>query len=228
MAGSGIGPAAAQSDPDLIEAGRTVVLGPPPAACGRCHGKDGAGDERAAVPRIGGQSWFYLRKQLDDFAAGTRPSEVMAPIARALTPEQRFSVSLYYEAQRGPPWPPLPPHGDPEAIQIGGALSGAGAPERGVRACILCHAAQGRGFPPAFPYLAGQVAAYTARQMQLWKQGLRRNDPLDVMGVIGRALSDEEIEAIAVYFSRVRPPVDSLNKAEPADPVPPAPIPGTP
>lgn len=143
----------------------------------------------------------------------------MTPVARALAPEQWLAAAAYYEAQHDTPWPPQE-RADPLAVQVGGALSGIGAPQRGVRACIVCHADQGKGFPPSYPYLAGQQAAYTARQMLLWKQGARRNDPLDVMGEIARALSDDEIRGVAAYFARVRPPLESINRAEPTEPVP--------
>lgn len=222
LAGWG-GDLAAQVDPSVIEAGRSIVAGetvPRELACQRCHGLDGAGYREAGAPRLAGQSWFYLAKQLADFAAGTRPSREMEPIARALAPEQRLAAAAYFEAQRHTPWPPQPPVDDPLALQAGGGLSGIGAPDRNVRACILCHASAGRGLPPSFPYLAGQQAAYTERQMLLWKEGLRRNDPLGVMAEIARALSIEEIRAVALYFARVRPPLESISRAEPTEPVP--------
>jgi cytochrome c553 len=47
-------------------------------ACSTCHGSDGAGNERAAVPAIGGQHYSYLLAQLDGFAAGHRAHPPLA------------------------------------------------------------------------------------------------------------------------------------------------------
>ncbi len=217
------GAAVAQVDPAVVAAGRSIVQGqtvPAARSCGRCHGVDGAGNADIDAPRIAGQSWFYLAKQLADFAAGVRPSEVMEPVARALTPDQRLAAAAYFASLHDTPWPPQPPVDDPLLLQAGGALSGIGAPERGVRACIVCHADAGKGLPPSFPYLAGQHVGYLEREMLLWKEGRRRNDPLGVMAEIARAMTVDEIRAVAIYFARARPPLESISRAEPIDPIP--------
>ncbi len=202
---------------DAEQAGRRLALhGDEAVRCARCHGPLGQGDAPAGVPRLAGQSRFYLHKQLDDFAAGTRPSDKMQPIARALSDQQREQAAAYYASLRDVPYPPRPA-ADPWLLQQGGALSGGGAAARNVRACVLCHAVAGSGYPPSFPYLAGQHAGYTARQMQLWKQGLRRNDPLDVMGEIARNLSDDEIRGLALYFARVRLPPEIISDLTPGE-----------
>ena len=202
----------------MIEAGRAIVMGNTAvSACADCHGVLGQGDREKNHPRLAGQSRFYLRKQLEDFAMETRPSEDMQPIAEALTAEQREAVAAYYASVPKAPYPPQP-QGDPLLLQRGGVLSAVGVPERGIRACALCHADAGAGIPPSFPYLAGQFANYTARQLRLWKQGLRRNDPLQVMANIARLLSDEEIRGLALYFARVRLAPEAINDLTPAAP----------
>ncbi len=202
----------------VIEAGRAIVMGNTAvSACADCHGVLGQGDREENHPRLAGQSRFYLRKQLEDFAAGARPSEDMQPIAEALTAEQREAVAAYYASIPKALFPPQP-QGDPLLLQRGGVLSAIGAAERGIRACALCHADAGAGIPPSFPYLAGQFADYTERQLQLWKQGLRRNDPLQVMADIARLLSDEEIRGLALYFARVRLAPEAINDLTPSEP----------
>lgn len=210
------------ADPEAVEAGRRIALGETEAPkCARCHGERGEGNPAAGHPRLTAQSRFYLLKQLEDFAAGTRPSEDMEPIARKLTSDQRSAAAAYYASVREAPYPPRP-EGDPLLLQCGGTLSAVGSPQRGIRACALCHAGAGTGIPPSFPYLAGQYADYTARQLLLWKRGRRHNDPLDVMGEIARKLSDTEIQGLALYFARVRLPSDSINDLTPAEPWPPS------
>jgi cytochrome c553 len=41
--------------------------------------------------------------------------------------------------------------------------------------------------------------------MQLFKRGVRANDPLAVMRDIAEELSDEDIRAVALYFEWLRP-----------------------
>jgi cytochrome c553 len=64
------------------------------AACSGCHGSAGAGT--GAIPRLAGQRVAYLRKQLDDYAAGRRngsDATAMQLIAAALTPAQRAAAA---------------------------------------------------------------------------------------------------------------------------------------
>jgi len=188
------------------EAGRAVVVGggeQPVTPCFPCHGLEGAGDSAGAFPRMAGQPGYYLYKQLLDYAAGTRPNEVMGPIAKQLTDKQAEDVAAWYAAAKAPyaPVPEIPE--DVRALAEG--INRNGLPERGVQACALCHGAEGQGFPPGIPALMGQYAPYTELQLRLWKEGKRHNDPLGVMSTIARALNDEEIRALALYFETRRP-----------------------
>lgn len=200
-----------------VENGRRIALqGPKEVRCARCHGKLGQGDGPGGHPRIANQSRFYLQKQLEDFASEARPSEEMTPVAKALTEAQRAAVAAYYASIRKAPYPPRP-RGEPWLLQQGGVLSAIGSAKRSIKACNLCHASAGTGIPPSYPYLAGQFANYTERQLQLWKQGLRRNDPLELMADIAEKLSDEEIRGLALYFARVRVPSEQINDLTPAE-----------
>jgi cytochrome c553 len=180
------------------------VRGRPDHACFTCHGYDGVADPSGAFPRIAGQPAWYLFKQLEDYAAGTRPNAIMSPIARALSGEEMHKVAAWYALQAGAPYYPRPV-AEPLTLQRGGALSAVGDPERGIRACADCHAPGGTGAPPSFPYLAGQYAPYQILQLELWREGVRRNDPLGVMAAIARRMSDDQIRAVSLYFEAARP-----------------------
>jgi cytochrome c553 len=189
-----------------LEAGRAVVVGGEGAAntpCFLCHGLDGVGDSAGAFPRLTGQAAFYLYKQLADYASGARPNDVMGPIARELSESQMADVALYYSALEAAHVPP--PAVAPEVLARGRALAEKGLPEADVTACNLCHGQDGAGDPPLFPYLAGQYAPYTQLQLQLWQQDERRNDALDVMREIAKALSAADINAVALYYETLRP-----------------------
>jgi cytochrome c553 len=189
-----------------LEAGRAVVVGGKESSvtpCFMCHGLDGGGDSAGAFPRLTGQAAFYMYKQLVDYASGTRPNEVMSPIAQQLTEPQMADVAYYYSVVDAPF--ASRPSVDPALLERGRKLAEDGLEEAGVEACNLCHGRNGTGDPPLFPYLAGQYAPYTELQLQLWQEGVRANDPLDVMAEIADALSDEDIRAVALYYEGLRP-----------------------
>ncbi|QKT04661.1 cytochrome c4 [Ectothiorhodospiraceae bacterium 2226] len=204
---AGLAAAAAHAEPDL-ENGRAIAMGGgpggPQTACFTCHGAEGEGDRAAAFPRLAGQSGFYLYKQLQDYAYGHRPNEVMTPIARELSDSDMEDVAAYYAALTDVPYGE-PGEADPELLQRGGQLSAIGSREQGIQACVNCHGPGGAGMAPSFPYLAGQHANYTELTLHQWKNRLRRNDPLGVMEEIVRRMSDEDIRAVALYFEQVRP-----------------------
>ena len=70
-------------------------------------------------------------------------------------------------------------------------------------ACTACHGPQGQGGNSIFPRLAGQPAAYIARQLEDFKRGIRKNP---VMTSPGGGLSATDMRALASYFSTVDPP----------------------
>lgn len=194
------------------ERGRAVVVGAGLAdgkmACLGCHRLNGAGDGTAAFPRLTGQPGWYLYKQLKDYAAGTRPNEVMSPIAKALDDQQAQDVAAYYAAQTAPY--AAPPEVDGLTLQRGAALSAVGDAERGIQACVNCHGPAGIGMPPSYPYLAGQYAGYGELQLRLWQEGTRNNDPGDVMEIIAKLMTPEDIRAVSLYFETVRPPLPGV------------------
>lgn len=191
---------------NLIERGRGVVVGANTASvqssCVACHKLDGVGDPVAAFPKLSGQSAGYLEKALEDYASGVRPNDVMTPIAKALSREDRRAVSAYYAAQRGSP-SPAPPQPLPAALQTGALLDSIGRGQ--IQACQNCHGPLGRGLPPAYPALAGQHATYLEQQLHAWKTGERKGDPDNVMRGIALKLSDEDIRSLARYFERLPP-----------------------
>lgn len=200
-------PEAAQPAPGDAAAGRAVAMGGDRMAgwaCVSCHGLRGEGDGSGGFPRLSGQSAWYLYKQLQDYAAGTRPNAVMTPIARALTEGEMRDVAAWYAAQADARFPPAE-RPNARLLQTGGAIAAVGVPARGVTACVNCHGMHGEGSPPSIPALAGQYAPYTALQLRLWKQGERRNGPLGVMAQVAAGLTEAEIDAVAAYYATLRP-----------------------
>ena len=78
-----------------------------------------------------------------------------------------------------------------------------------VRACGVCHRAEGTGGPENAS-LAGLPAAYIIQQMADFKSGARRfsgprRSPVVLMNAVARAVTPDEVAEAAAYFSSLRP-----------------------
>jgi cytochrome c553 len=74
--------------------------------------------------------------------------------------------------------------------------------------CFICHGAEGESSSPVFPRLAGQHAAYVARQLADYKSGRRKNGTMQPMV---EDLSAADFAALGAYFESRTPvahPVD--------------------
>lgn len=69
--------------------------------------------------------------------------------------------------------------------------------------CFLCHGMQGESATELFPRLAGQNAAYIAKQLANFKSGERRSE---VMPRMVTALTPQDMDALGLYFSRQHSP----------------------
>ncbi|MCD1639415.1 c-type cytochrome [Pseudomonas stutzeri] len=174
---------------------------PAAMACATCHGADAMGMAAAGFPRLAGIDAGYSRKQLDDFRSGARNNPIMQPIAAALSDEEMDAVAATLEAMPAPAFAAI---GRAEAAEgVGARLALRGAWERNIPECVACHGPGGMGVGASFPPLAGQSAGYLGAQLNAWRQGTRKNDPNDLMGHIARAMSDDEVQAVAEYFANV-------------------------
>jgi cytochrome c553 len=200
-AGAARGEADAEAGKRIATEGNAEGTAPP---CASCHGEQGEGQasEAGVFPRLAGLSPAYAAKQIEDFRQGRRVNEVMQPIAEALTPEEARDVAGYYAGLRAP----APPPADGAASELGRRLAEQGKWEAGVPPCASCHGPNGVGVAPGFPYLAGQPAAYLAKQIEDWRGGQRRNDPLDLMRPVAQGLDPGEVDAVAAYFRSLPPP----------------------
>jgi cytochrome c553 len=169
-------------------------------ACSACHGAQGEGQPVAAYPRLTGLESDYLIEQLNAFAEGSRDNETMAPIAKALSPDERQAVAKFYAGLVTPKMEE-PKKADEKTIASGAALAGRGDWSKGLPGCGQCHGAAGQGVGKTFPALAGQSAEYIMSQLKAWKDGKRTNDPLHLMTGISSKLSDDQIAAVAAYYA---------------------------
>lgn len=70
--------------------------------------------------------------------------------------------------------------------------------------CAYCHQLDGNSLMPRFPRLAGQSAAYLAKQLADFRAGRRTNDD-GAMSGIAESLSQEEVEQVVGHFAAQRP-----------------------
>jgi cytochrome c553 len=175
------------------------------ATCAGCHGQHGEGHAQNNFPRIAGQPQAYLEKQLSSYANGSRPNQIMTPIAKQLSPQQMTALSSYYAALAAPTGkPPSPAAG--QARMRGETLAKVGDEKLGVQACANCHGPDGIGEPPTYPYLAGQHNQYLRTALGEWKSNTRNTDPSQQMNTIARRLDDSDIDALSSYFASLRAP----------------------
>lgn len=161
-------------------------------ACATCHGARGEGNGFDA-PRLAGLPAGYLQKQMEDYAAGLRPHEVMRDVARFLDSHERVLVANHYAA--------LPPQALPTATEERPAASTEGLY---AEACQSCHGPGGGGTPDG-PPLNAQPAFYLAQQLQDWKDSKRRNDGNHAMLRVVQQLKPEDIRQLGLYLARIPP-----------------------
>lgn len=89
-------------------------------------------------------------------------------------------------------------------------LAGAGGPAAAqdaaagrakAAACSVCHGPLGLSNAPDAPHLAGQPAMYLAAQLRAYRSGARKHE---VMAVMARPLSDDDIANLAAWFASIR------------------------
>ena len=75
------------------------------------------------------------------------------------------------------------------------------------QACATCHGPLGLSQLPNAPHLAGQPEIYVVEQLKAYRSGKRSNE---VMNVIAKPLTDEDIGQLAAWFAslviEVKPP----------------------
>jgi cytochrome c553 len=173
-------------------AGATIAT-----TCNNCHGTDGLSTD-AAIPNLAGQSAAAIYKQLEDFRSGKRYPAVMGVYVSPLSEQNLIDLSAYYASlpsQKGA----LSAQGPADTAAR--RLIEVGDPLRGIAPCAACHGPV--GLTPGAPGLKGQQRAYLELQLQLFKNGDRRNDISEQMRSVARQLTSEEIAMLAAHYSSI-------------------------
>jgi cytochrome c553 len=187
------------------------------ASCSSCHGDDG-NSMVATFPKLAQQHSSYLAQQLHAFKDGTRNDPMMSPMAKSLSDDDIADISAYYATQKVsenalPTLPPADedekPAGKKDDIQAiiaqGSDLYRNGNLKSEVSACIACHGPFGEGNKPAsFPALRSQHADYLIKALTDFKSGARSNNPDNIMHMIAKKMTDEEIKAVSYRISTMK------------------------
>lgn len=180
---------AADPKVDLVRA-EEIVGG----RCFLCHGLEGE-SASPVFPRLAGQHWEYVAKQLGEFKSGKRKSDTMKPQSEDLTPAEMKALGVYFEGKKAVARPVK----DAELSAVGKYVFNRGNQYTGVPACASCHGAKGLG-TPQLPRLAGQHPRYTEDQLKQFNSRERNNDNA-VMHTIASKLSELERNAVSEYIA---------------------------
>lgn len=185
--------------PSVSFGGLTNRLGAIRENCARCHGKDGLGREGTA-PKLAGQSSEFLATALIGFAGKLRPSGIMEPIAATLSAEEIASLAAYYSDLQSFGADPRDP-ADDRLYALGAELATRGSEE--IPSCLACHGEKlTPPRKPIFPRISGQPRRFLGVWLRLWRErSLGVTEYAHVMHEAAKWLSDEQIDALAVYFA---------------------------
>ncbi len=186
------------------------------ASCISCHGDNG-NSMVSTFPKLAQQHSSYLIKQLQAFKTGARKNPMMTAIASGLSNEDMADIAAYYAAQEisANDLPVLDDDDEDEksdskvTIQSimaqGSDLYRNGDLPREVSACIACHGPLGEGNKPAvFPALRSQHADYLIKTLTDFKTDTRSNNPENMMHMIAKKMTDDEIKAVSYRISMMK------------------------
>jgi cytochrome c553 len=187
------------------------------APCVSCHGENG-NSLVSTFPKLAQQHSSYLIKQLQAFKDGSRKDPMMSAMAMGLTKEDMIDIAGFYAEQKisanelpvlddeDEDETPAAKKTDIETLMAQGSdLYRNGDLTREVSACIACHGPFGDGNKPAaFPLLKSQHAEYLIKALSDFKSGARSNNPENMMHMIARKMTDEEIKAVAYRISMMK------------------------
>ena len=162
--------------------------------CFLCHGAEGESSSEV-FPRLAGQHWEYIAKQLDNFKSGKRKSTAMADMVSRLTPDEMVALGRYFEKMTVQ----VEPAKDADLAAVGKYIYHTGNKFSGVAACAGCHGKEALG-TSALPRLAGQYASYVEAQLKSFEKRERTNDNAVMHSIVSK-MTPLEMAAVAEYLS---------------------------
>ncbi len=163
--------------------------------CGACHGADG-NSINSEWPNLAGQHANYTVARLNGYKSGETKDPVMGAQAAGLSKQDIHDLAAYFATLSVKPG-----EANPEMVDLGAQLYRLGNDETNVASCAACHGPKGRGNPVAMmPAIAGQRFNYTINQLNAFANGTRYGGINNMMHDVAKAMSTEEIEAVASFL----------------------------
>lgn len=177
-----------QGDPRQLEvaykAGASVAN-----FCANCHGA-GGNSLAPDIPNLAGQNASYLIEQLRQFSDGRRRNEFMERMIKALSPDEKVGIVVFYASQEVTHKP---------ASDVKLAAKGH---EYFSKICFRCHGVEGRGGEKT-ARIAGQQANYLALTLKRYRDGsISRASPL--MAANTKNMTDDDIAAVVAFVSSMK------------------------
>jgi cytochrome c oxidase subunit 2 len=156
------------------------------AKCVACHGSRGEGTAATGAPSIAGLDAAYLERQLLAFASGARGAKASDAFGATMRAAASSMVASDADRKSVVEFVATLP-------AVVAATSGGNASDNGRNyfnaICGACHGGKGQGNPQlGAPRIAGQSAAYLARQLAAFGSGARGAQPGDRYGAQMRAV----------------------------------------
>ncbi|HTV98456.1 MAG TPA: c-type cytochrome [Steroidobacteraceae bacterium] len=173
-----------------------------------CYGCHGIVNYRNAypdynVPKLRHQNAAYIVAALHEYKNGDRPHPTMHAQASSLSDQDMEDIAAYLQG--------------PEPVNPAGAPSGE-LPKQATP-CTACHGVNGRGVAAALdpkpPILAGQYESYLIEALKAYHNRRRKNVVMNGMAQL--LVTDEDIKAVAEYFSNQPSPLETPNPDNPPE-----------
>ncbi len=154
--------------------------------CMGCHGIYGYRNAYPSyrVPKLGGQKADYIETALRAYRAGSRPHPTMQAQGDTLSDQDIEDLGAHFEGSEAAA-------DDVTSDDIAGLQA--------ATTCLACHGAQYAGAEPIPATLSGQHQDYLEHSLNQYKSGARSGT---VMSAFASMLSDDDIEAVARFYSR--------------------------
>lgn len=187
--------------------------------CVSCHGEQAQGNDVLKAPVLAGQYSWYLQRQLNNFANGSRGQhsqdilgQQMSAIAKTISSAEQSMIVNYLEK--------LPAKKNKAEAEIKGDLKN-GSRYYQAR-CGACHGGNAQGNKTFnAPKLAGQSSKYLLRQMNNFKQGIRGTVKEDKYGrqmaMMAKTVSEKQLKDILFFISQeeiTNTPIENKSSGE--------------
>lgn len=170
--------------------------------CSSCHGTAGAAVSDA-IPSIGGQHKDFLKNSMMDMKpmvvdgkdqAPKRYSTLMKIFLKGYSEAEIEAMADWYSSR---PWVPT-------SYPLNQDLVAKGKASTQLETCTSCHGANGNNVEDTgIPRIGGQVPTYIYNALLEYKNGKRMTERAPEMEFV-KEISDEELKALAEYFSSLK------------------------